>query len=147
MSYITVDDFLKSLDPKDIAELSDDATGGAPAEEIVQPILDQATGKCNSYIAVKYTVPLTSPDDAVKLACNQIASYILHLRRPFTVTETVKEAYDDAIKWLEALAAGDVVLSTPPASESSRASGYFGGEERIFQGVSHDNTCDKMHGF
>jgi phage gp36-like protein len=147
MSYITVDEFILLLDPKDVSELSDDASGGSAAEETIQPLLDQATGVCDSYIAVKYTTPLANPSDGVKFACTRIASYFLHLRRPFTVSESVKEAYDEAIKWLEALAAGDVVLPIPPASQSPRAAGYFGGESRIFQGKSHGNTCDKMHGF
>jgi phage gp36-like protein len=147
MSYISLDEFILLLDPKDVSELSDDASGGSAAEETIQPLLDQATGVCDSYIAVKYTTPLDDPSDGVKFACTRIASYFLHLRRPFTVSESVKEAYDEAIKWLEALAAGDVVLPIPPAANAGRASGYFDAEERIFQGVSHDNTTDKFNGF
>jgi len=147
MSYITVEDFVKSLDPKDVAQLSDDAAGGAEAKENIEPILDEATGICDSYIAVKYTTPLTNPDNAVKSACTRIAVYILHLRRSWTVSETVKDARDDAIEWLEAIAAGDAVLPIPPATQSPRAMGYFGGQDRIFQGKSHSSDVDNMHGF
>jgi len=147
MSYVTHAEFILSLDPKDASELSDDASGGAPAEETILPILADATGVCDSYIGTRYTVPLTSPDGAVKSACTRIAVYFLHLRRSWTVSDTVKDAYDDAIAWLKDVAKGIAVLPIPPAAESSRASGYFGAETRIFQGVSHDNTTDKFNGF
>ena len=147
MRYVSLDEFILSLDSKDVSELSDDAAGGAAAEETILPILDDATGVCDSYIGTRYTVPLTSPDGAVKSACTRIAVYFLHLRRSWTVSETVKDAYDDAIEWLKDISKGTAVLPIPPATQSGRASGYFDAEERIFQGVSHGNTVDKFNGF
>lgn len=146
MAYITIDELRAYLQKKDIEQLSDDVNGTSDAEEVITPILESATDICNSYIGVRYTVPLTAPDYAIKDACAKIATYYLHLRRDWTVTETIEKAYEAAIAWLKNVAQGKAVLPIPPAGEKVNTA-YFGAETRIFQGVSHDNTSDKMNGF
>lgn len=145
MAYITISDIETRLEDSDLAELSNDETGAIDKTAILNGIIYEAQAFVDSYAAVQYTTPFAEPCPvAIRNVTTTVAVYMLHMRRSWTVSEATRQHYEDALDWLEALAAGKVQLDVANADQSG---GYFGAETRIFQGVSHDNTTDKFNGF
>lgn len=150
MAYITHEELSKQFPGKDLSELAQDSTGFADddaAEEIILQLILDAQSFVDSYLNQRYTVPLSPVPDSVRNATGTIAYYRLHERRAEMITESLQQMYDQTVAWLRDLAKGVASLPVPPASEGTKATGYFGAQTRIFQGVSHDNTKDKMFGF
>lgn len=78
--------------------------------------LDAASALADSYLASRYTLPLISwGDDLIRAVCVIAAWDILAGTRGFDPEalgdQAVRMRYEDIIKWLEAIAAGDVTPS------------------------------------
>lgn len=74
----------------------------------VENALQDATEEINSYVAVKYPLPLPdTPATLVRVACN-IARYNLYFQR---TTEEISNRYKAEIRYLERLANGSCTLS------------------------------------
>ena len=115
--------------PTDLSDL------GLPAGAIaaipagsVTAALDAASALADDYLAKQFTLPLTSYGKSLTRAVVFIASFDLLCRQGFNPENgsdnAVKLRYDQAIKWLEMVAAGDiepvgVVDGTPSASDDT----------------------------
>ena len=145
MAYITKTDIETRLEKDDIGELSNDETGATDKDTIINGVIYEAQAVVDSYAAVNYTTPFTEPAPvAIRNVTTTIAVYTLHMRRDWTISEALRQHYEDAIDWLEKLASNKVMLDV---SNSDNAGGYFDAETRIFQGISHDQTTDLFNGF
>ena len=72
--------------------------------------LDQATSELNTYIGVRYDLPLPTPVEAVLVRfCIDVAVYISSPGAG-TLTEEKTNRYKDAIAWAKGLAKGDISL-------------------------------------
>ena len=85
----------------------------------VERALQDAAEEADSYVAVRYTVPLPSVPAPLKVAVCDIARFRLYKDRP---TEEVKYRYEQAIKWLKALARGEATLTFNPPLSSTEES-------------------------
>lgn len=91
--------------------------------------LQAASDLADSYLRSRYTMPLTAWADDLRRAVCAIATYDLMSHRGYN-PETggdpnIRARYDDAIRWLEKVASGQispsVTDSAPAASEAGRA--------------------------
>lgn len=78
----------------------------------VQRALQDAAEEADSYVAVRYAVPLPSVPAPLKVAVCDIARFRLYKDRP---TEEVKYRYEQSIKWLKSVSSGAAVLTFTPA--------------------------------
>jgi phage gp36-like protein len=86
--------------------------------------LEAASSLADGYLAAVYTLPLTSHGSDLTRAVVSIAVYDLMVRRGYSADgadEEIRRRYEDAIRWLEKVAAGlispDIVDDTPDHAE------------------------------
>ena len=107
-----------------------DGDGNADAG-VVDEALNQATAEMDSYIAVKYELPLPSVPAVLVPQCVDIALYRLSLDAN-AMTEEIRQRYEDAVAWLKAIAAGKASLGLPDAPPSSGGGVQITGPARQF---------------
>ena len=142
MAYATAADLAEETSEQRLLELTDDEGGLTLEASAVQAILtDQlqdASDLIDSYISQRYVVPLSPVPDVIESVCETITLYKLYLRRE-TVPDSRRDAYRDAIRWLEAVAAGKVSL---PGGEV--VSETAGGPQSSTTGVNRIFTRDTL---
>lgn len=104
------------------------AVVGIPSGEIATA-LDSASDLADSYLGARYTLPLVAWGDDLRRAVCQIAAYdVIAGNRGFNPEQgadvSLRLRYEDAIKWLERVAAGSlvpvaVIDSSPTTDEGS----------------------------
>jgi phage gp36-like protein len=148
--YATQED-IAALYGADALFVADRDGNGTPDARAVARALASATDEVNSYLAVRYTLPLPAVPGVLVQAVVDIALYRLALSKDVQSKEH-RQRYDDAIARLRDLAAGKAQLVLPVADTSS-ASGaagapvlpdgpqpiVMGGPERLF-------SRDRMRG-
>lgn len=138
MAYATRAELLQETSEARLLELADDSATGTLSDPTIQATLDDqladATALIDSYLVQRYTVPLATVPTVIEAACTTIALYTLYLRRE-TVPESRRTAYEDTIRWLEAVAAGRVALPSATAAATATVGGprsTTDGVDRIF---------------
>lgn len=134
MSYATLQDLIDRFGTEELVQLTDRASI-PPAqvdETVITKALTDADAEIDGYLAARYSLPLASiPHRLVKVAAD-MARFYLHGK---AADETIRNAYDDAVKWLVNVSKGVVQLGLleaggQPASEggpqSSAGSPLFG---------------------
>ena len=112
MAYANRDNFVSRFGEGEIVPLEDFDNTGFPNEAASLLALSDATEEINTYIGVRYKLPLPNVPEPVVRACCDIARYRLYKDRP---TEEVKYRYERTIKWLEQVGTGKAVLNFVPA--------------------------------
>lgn len=112
MAYANRTDLARRFGEQEIASLEDPDNTGSGDVRVSAEALDDATEEVNSYVAVRYALPLPTVPAPLSRACCDVARFRLYKDRP---TEEVKYRYERTIKWLEQLAAGKVLLTFEPA--------------------------------
>ena len=109
MAYATLADMQALYGTTEVATCSDwDNTGALVPQHVIDALAD-ASDEMDSYIGVRYSLPLDSvPDDLVRRCC-EVGMYKLC---PYatTLTELKTQRYKDAVAWLTKLADGRVTL-------------------------------------
>lgn len=118
MSYATQQDLITAFSQRELEQIAPDGSG-AISTVAVERALDSADALINSYIErAGYTVPLAEVTDVVVSKALEIARFLLHDDR---APQTVRDRYDDAIRWLEQVAAGKAGLGVSAAKDSARS--------------------------
>lgn len=104
MPYATQTDLAARFGAEEMSALAEGAD--------LDVALSDAEEEANSYVAVRYKLPLPEVPQPLKIAVCDIARFRLYNDR---ATEEVKYRYERQIKWLEQLAAGKTVLTFDPA--------------------------------
>lgn len=111
MSYASPGDFESWIDNDRMVRLTDDNGTGIIDDAISQAVLDSASAKIDGYLSPRYTLPFAEPVPPVlQSLCVDIGGYYLHIRREDAPGEFWQKQYDDAIAFLQQVAAGDVGL-------------------------------------
>lgn len=84
--------------------------------------LDSATGEMNIYLGKKYQLPLPAVTPILVEWCIDIALYKLSFNAA-SLTEEKRRRYDDAIRSLKAIAAGDASLGYDDGSDAQATAG------------------------
>ncbi len=135
MPYAVRQDMIDRFGETEIIQLTDkaDPPTGAIDDTVLNEALADADGVIDSYIGSRYTLPLGSvPRILQRYACD-IARFFLNEDQ---AGETVRRAYDDALKFLKAVADGLVTLGLGEAAESAALSDgvSFNESRKVFGG-------------
>ena len=80
MVYCSEDDLLKMIPQADLADLTVES-GEVPDSLIIADAINKAGAEIDSYLGVKYVVPLATLPDRVKALAVDLAIYHLYSRR------------------------------------------------------------------
>jgi len=127
MAYCTFEDIELRIGAEDLAALADYDGDGAADEAVVERALRSACSLIDSYLGVRFAVPVALPDgtcpEALTMRAVNLAVYFLRLGRD-SVTEDARAQYEDDTAWLKDIVAGAVSLGVEPSpAEGSAASG------------------------
>jgi len=143
MAYATQADIV-TLYSEDALYVADRDGDGVPDAAAITRALTSASGEIDSFLNVRYSVPITAASDLLTQFCVDIALYRLALGRD-VLTEEHRKRYEDALAHLKLIAAGKaaLVLPVPAGEEEAEQTGprpiVTGGPEREF-------TREKMRG-
>lgn len=114
MAYCTLQDLLDRFGTDELAEVAPDGAGGIDADK-VEGACNDAAGEVDGYAAsAGYSVPLASPPRTVTVFAADIARYRLHDDH---ASETIANRYQEAVRFLRAVAGGQVKLgATSPSA-------------------------------
>lgn len=111
MPYATATDILTAHGPDALYVADRDGDGQVETPAVVRA-LDAATAEINSFLGVRYPMPLPSVDALVVQLCVDIAVYRLAQTHD-RLTDEIRKRYDDAIATLKRLAKGEQMLLVP----------------------------------
>lgn len=98
---------------KELLQLTDDTNTGEINASIVSAVLEEASGKVDSYCRNRYVTPLQA-SDSVKGLTLDIATWLLFSRRRnIKMAETVDSRYQAAMQFLKDISAGKAQLDQP----------------------------------
>lgn len=138
MSYCTKADMIARFGELELIQLTDDVNAGAIDDETLAQAIADAEAEINSYLAGRYTVPLPSTPLVLVRIATDIARYYLYADR---VTEQVRVRYDDGVKFLRAVAKGDVSIGVDSLNAPAAVNGgpQFNAGTTVF---NHDSLSD-----
>ncbi len=107
MPYATQADLAERYGADELVQLTDHAGAGIIAADAVATALADAQATIDGYLGGRYAVPVSpTPALLARLAC-EIARYQLHGK---AADDTVRRAYEDALRTLRDLSSGAAVL-------------------------------------
>jgi phage gp36-like protein len=136
--YSDRDELVRRFGEREILALEDQNGTGTPDSDVTDAALEDATAEIDSYLAVRYTLPLNSIPAPIVKACCDIARYLLYKDHP---VQEAKDRYLYTIDWLKLVSSGRVVLPIDPPSEVNTVlpiAGVFTG------GVFSDRVLNMM---
>ncbi len=107
MTYCTTQDMIKRFREEEIIQLTDHERTGNIDIDVLQRATQDATDEINGYLAGRYGLPLSVVPRVLTRLCCDIARYYLY---DDAVTDQVNQRYEQAIKFLSAMAKGQVSL-------------------------------------
>lgn len=135
MTYATEADLRERFGNEELVQLTDRLI--PPTGQVDGAVLSRALGDADAmidaHLGARYAVPLAAPlpGDIVRVACD-IARYLLHDLAP---TETVREHYRDALRWLRDLADGTLPLIASGGAIVGTRSGAYGATVKPYEGA------------
>ncbi len=135
MSYCTLEDLKKKLEPGRLIELTD--TVNNPPSTIdagmVSRAVQDADSIIDSYLSRRYAVPINPVPPSLRQASAIMAIYSLYVFRSAD-PEVWRKRYEDVIGWLEEVSTGTAELdgtdSAPGPAVDTTAG--FSADERLF---------------
>jgi phage gp36-like protein len=124
VTYATQQDMERYFGATEVLIAADRDGDGEADTNVIQTALDSATQELDSYVGVRYTLPLqtTPPPEILTHICCDVAMYRMSVNTG-SMTDEKRTRYEDAIKWLAKLAAGNVTLGyTETEAETSEGS-------------------------
>lgn len=108
MAYCLPEDIEKLLPRQELVELTTES-GTSPDLTVAAECISRAEAEIDSYVGVRYQVPLTTVPARVKALAVDLAVYHLFSRRS-AVPEVREKNYQRALSFLREVAAGRAVL-------------------------------------
>lgn len=117
MAYCTQADILKMISSGELAQLTAE-TGATPDADVVSEVIAHADGEIDSYLAVRYALPVTPAPARLKTLSVTFSLYYLFSRRPkLGMPETVRNNYRDGVQFLRDVAGGKAEIPDAAGSE------------------------------
>ncbi len=111
MAYCTEDDLFNMIPEEDLTDLTVES-GDVPDSTVVADAISKADAEIDSYLGVKYVVPVAPTPDQVKALSVDLAIYHLYSRHSI-VPPVRQQKYEDAVAFLKQVAAGAAVITGP----------------------------------
>ncbi|CCF96534.1 hypothetical protein B7R77_03060 [Ralstonia solanacearum K60] len=109
MPYATVEDMTLAFGEREMLALTDRTVQGVIDAVLAASKLAEAEAEIKGYLARRYALPLLAVDPMLKTTACEIARYRL-TGAETTETQPVRDRYRDALRWLERVATGEVLL-------------------------------------
>lgn len=122
MSYASLQTLVDQYGIGEVTRSADRDADGVADTDVVTRALEHADGIIDSRLAVVYTLPLDVVPDVLVAYAGDIALYRMSLDAG-TYTEEKRKRYEDAIKWLDQVAAGKAVLGGQPEPDTKTSTG------------------------
>jgi phage gp36-like protein len=123
--YIVQQDLQDKLGANLLMQLTDKTGNNQIDSTVVNTAIDAAEGRFESYVRTRYTIPVPLTP-LVKSLCVNLAIFEL-FQDSSSVDDGVykvrKDAFDSAVKTLEAIHAGRAALDVPAAQETTSSPG------------------------
>jgi phage gp36-like protein len=136
MRYVSLEQLQQTIPAQTLVWLSnDDASMDTMNVAVIEAAVLAAEDRVDAYLQSRYTLPLTHVHSLVSEIVVRLARYNLYSRRPEgSLPDAVKEAYKDAMRELEAIRDGKILLgiSTDASGEavSESQADYQGSSRR-----------------
>jgi len=123
MPYAIAQDMIDRFEERELIQLTDRHDTGSIDTAVLDKVLADADAKIDSYLVGRYPLPLASAPRTLTIYACDIARYLLHDNH---ATEQVTKRYDDAIRFLERVAKGDISIGAtaagtpPPAADGAQ---------------------------
>jgi phage gp36-like protein len=111
MPYAVPEDLVNMVPEEELAQLTAEA-GELPDPGVLADAIARADAEIDSYLAVRYQVPISPAPDRLKALSVDVALYHLYTRRG-VAPEVRRRPYEDAIAFLKLAAAGQVLIEGP----------------------------------
>lgn len=133
MAYCTYNDLVMRIGAPDLAKLADYDGDGTADADVVARAIDDAGALIDSYLCVKFAVPVDPVPEALRTRTVSLAIYLLRLGRD-SVTEDVRAQYEADVEWLREVVKGSVALGIEPAPQEGAAAPRvrYSAQERLF---------------
>ena len=133
MAYCAQSDIEKRIGSAELVALADYDGDDAADADVVTAAIDDASALIDSYLSVRYAVPVSPVPDVLKARAVNVAVYFLRLRRD-SATEDARRQHEADVAWLKEVVSGEVALGVEPsAAGGDRAPGVrYEGQSRIF---------------
>lgn len=119
MPYADLDDATDLYGEDYVLSSVDRDDDGNPDVEALRAALGQASSEMDSYLGVRFTVPIAPVPQLLVRYCVDIAIYQL-APDAGSYTDEKRRRYEDAIRWLQAVAAGKAALPVTPPTEDTQ---------------------------
>jgi phage gp36-like protein len=116
VSYATIQDANDLYGETYVLTSVDRDDDGEPDLNSLTKAFAQASSEMDTYLGVRYDVPVDPVPDVLKRYCVDIGLYQLSSGAGGGLTDEKRRRYEDAIKWLSKLAKADVSLGLPEGS-------------------------------
>ncbi len=112
--YANKEDLIKRFGEREIAALAGNDEG-IIIDSVVETALTDAEELINSYVAVKYALPLTTIPAVLKRICCDMARYLLYKE---VIPEELEKNYERNLTFLKDIAKGVVALGDSLSGET-----------------------------
>ena len=119
MGYCTVNELKDALGERELSALSNDDGTGTVDKAIVDAFIANASGVIDSYIGIRYALPLQRTHYILTRICLDITAYELYKRRGDASEGIRRTAYEDALLILEKIHAGTLLLNEATSQDIS----------------------------
>lgn len=109
MSYATLADLIAAFGEHEVIAVTDRTNTGLVDSAVALEALERASSEADTYLAVRYPLPLPSVPKALVAAVCDMARYRL-TGAMATETDPIADRYKAAVAWLKSMAEGKAVL-------------------------------------
>ena len=118
--YASTGDLELRFGEAELVALTDRSDSGMYDDDFIGAAIADASAEIDSYIGARYALPLPGTPPLLRRLCCDIARYRLYDDSP---TEAVSTLYQQAVRQLQAIAAGATQLTCPGAGPAQAQGG------------------------
>ena len=115
--YLSSEYLINILTEKAVAQLTDDVNGETINTDLINLIIANQSELIDNYLRGRYLLPLKNQHYILQSICLELVKYELYKRRN-AVNENAKANYGQAIKLLEDISTGKIMLNEDNAQQS-----------------------------
>lgn len=141
-SYATSADMIARFSEQQLKEVTDPDVETIRTDALDRA-LEDATDEIDGYLEGRYRLPLQDPPRGLRIIACNIAMYRLLTLRQIDVMEDQRKRYEDAVKFLRGVAAGDINLGLTPADQTVQPAGG----PTMREGPARTFSRDRLRGY